>query len=170
MTLKKFRETIMTRCLMLISIQLEQVLPTYSFNEIQCNKTVYDSISSLCNDFTSKTFYKVISTYLCTNNITISFDEMVKQFSYNQLQVPEKGSNEYCKAQDLIDQFEHVLVFCTGMDRIPPYGLNQKIEVEFKDVSLPCANTCGLHLTLATVDIKGKLVIAVNFGGGFGKI
>ena len=100
MTLKKFREAIMTRCLMLISIQLEQVLPTYSFNEIQCNKTVYDGISSLCNDFTSKTFYKVISTYLCTNNITISFDEMVKQFSYNQLQVPEKGSNEYCKAQD----------------------------------------------------------------------
>ena len=66
--------------------------------------------------------------------------------------------------------FEHVLFFCTGMDRIPPYGFTQKIEVEFKDVSLPCANTCGLHLTLPTVDIKGKLVIAVNFGGNFGKI
>ena len=56
------------------------------------------------------------------------------------------------------------------MDRIPPYGLTQKIEVEFKDVSLPSVNTCGLHLTLPTVDIQGKLVIAVNFGGGFGKI
>ena len=36
----------------------------------------------------------------------ISFDEMVKQFSYTQLQVLEKGSNEYSKAQDLIAAFE----------------------------------------------------------------
>ena len=117
---------------------------------------------------------------------------MVKQFSYTQLQVLEKGSNEYSKAQDLIAEFElllseieskeimlseeqpltfeHVLFFCTGMGHIPPYGLTQKIEVEFKDVSLSSANTCGLHLTLPTVDIKGKLVIAVNFGVDFGKI
>ena len=66
--------------------------------------------------------------------------------------------------------FEHVLFFCTGMDRIPPYGSTQKTEVEFKDVSLPWASTCGLNLTLPTVNIKRKLVIAVNFGGGFGKI
>ena len=66
--------------------------------------------------------------------------------------------------------FEHVLSFCTGMDRIPPYGCTQKTEVEFKDVSLLWARICGLHLTLPTVDIKRKLVIAVNFGGDFGKI
>ena len=92
---------------------------------------------------------------------------MVKQFSYTKLQ--EKGSNEYSKAQDLIAKFEllpseieskeimlseeqpltfeHVLFFCMGMDRIPQCGLTQKTEVEFKNVSLPCANTCGLHLT-----------------------
>ena len=66
--------------------------------------------------------------------------------------------------------FQPVLFFCTEMDRIPPYGLTQKIEVEFKDVPLPWASTCGLHLILPTVDIKRKLVIAVNFGGDFGKI
>ena len=61
------------------------------FSEI---KQFIDGVSSLCNDLTNTTFYKVISTYLCPNNITISFDEMVKEFSYNQLQVLEKGSNE----------------------------------------------------------------------------
>ena len=57
-------------------------------------KQFTDGVSSLYNDLTNTTFYKVISTYLCPNNITISFDEMVKEFSYNQLQVLEKGSNE----------------------------------------------------------------------------
>ena len=66
--------------------------------------------------------------------------------------------------------FEHVLFFCAGMDRILPYRLTQKIEVEFKGVSLPCESTGGLHLTIQTVDIKRKLVIAVNFSGCFGKI
>ena len=115
-------------------------------------------------------FFKVISTYLRPNNLTISFDEMVKQFSYTQREVLEKRSNEYSKAQDLIGEFglllseiepneimlseeqhltfKHVLFFSTGMDHIPPYGFTKKIEVEFKDVSLPCANTCELHLTL----------------------
>ena len=116
---------------------------------------------------------------------------MVKQFSYTQLQVLEKGSHEYSEFELIAEfelllseieskeimlseeqplAFEQLLFFCMGMDRIPPYGLTQKIEVEFKNVSLPCANTCALHLTLPTVDIKGKLVIVVNFGGGFGKI
>ena len=40
--------------------------------------------------------------------------------------------------------FEHVLFFCTGMDRIRPYGLTQKIV--------------------------NSNIIAVNFGGDFGKI
>ena len=66
--------------------------------------------------------------------------------------------------------FEHELFFRMGMDCILPYRLAQKIEVEFKGVSLPCESTGGLHLTIPTVDIKRKLVIAVNFGGCFGKI
>ena len=66
--------------------------------------------------------------------------------------------------------FKHFLFFFTGMDCIWPYGLTQKIEVEFKDVSFPCANTCGIHLKLPIVDIKGRLVIAVKFDGAFGKI
>ena len=41
--------------------------------------------------------------------MTISFDEMVKQFSYTQLQVLEIGSNEYFKAQDLRVEFELLL-------------------------------------------------------------
>ena len=50
--------------------------------------------------------------------------------------------------------FEHVLFFCTGMDRKPPYGLAKKTELEFKDGSLPCASTCGLHLILQNVNIN----------------
>ena len=34
---------------------------------------------------------------------------MVKQLSYTQLQVLEKGSNEHSKAQDLIAEFELLL-------------------------------------------------------------
>ena len=54
---------------------------------------------------------KVISNnYLfVSKNIAISFDEMVKQFSYTQLQVLEKVSNEYSKVQDLIPEFEQLL-------------------------------------------------------------
>ena len=37
-------------------------------------------------------------------------------------------------------KFEHVLFFCTRMDRIPPYTSTQKTEVEFEDVSLPWAS------------------------------
>ena len=44
-----------------------------------------------------------------SKDITISFDEMVKQFSYTQLQALEKESDEYSKAQDLIDEFELLL-------------------------------------------------------------
>ena len=44
-----------------------------------------------------------------SKNKTISFDEMVEQFSYSQLQVLEKGSNEYSKAQDLTAEFELLL-------------------------------------------------------------
>ena len=91
-------------------------MPTYSkslyfqnsFNEIQCNKQFIDGISSLCNDLTSTTFYS--NKYLLVSkNITTFFDEMVKQFSYTQLQVLEIGSNEYSKAQDAIPEFELLL-------------------------------------------------------------
>ena len=83
-------------------LQRTFVLTKIVLTKFSAIKQFTDGISSLCNDLTSTTFYEVISTYLCTNNITISFDEMVKQFSYTQLQVLEKGSNEYSKAQDLI--------------------------------------------------------------------
>ena len=85
---------------------------------------------------------------------------MIAEF---ELLLPEIEAKEIMLSEEQLLTFEHVLLFCTGMDRIPPYCLTQKIEVVFKDVSLPCANTCGLHLTLATVDIKGKWAIAVNF-------
>ena len=112
---------------------------------------------------------------------------MVKQFSYTQLQVLDKASNEYAKAQDLIAEFEllltemltkkimlseeqsltfeHVLFFVWEW-----IAFHHTVGPKKIDVELPCASTCGLHLTLPTVDIKRKLVIAVNFGGGFGKV
>ena len=55
--------------------------------------------------------------------------------------------------------FEHELFFRMGMDCILPYRLAQKIEVEFKGVSLPCESTGGLHLTIPTVILRGNWLL-----------
>ena len=50
-------------------LQRTFVLTKIVLTKFSAIKQFTDGISSLCNDLTSATFYQVISTYLCTNNI-----------------------------------------------------------------------------------------------------
>ena len=61
--------------------------------------------------------------------------------------------------------------FFTGMERIPPFGLPKKIDVDFAEgVTMPLVSTCGLNVTLPVKDIDSKLLIAFKYGGGYGDI
>ena len=61
--------------------------------------------------------------------------------------------------------------FVASVDKIPPFGLEKKIDVGFdKNVSLPQASTCSLTLTLSFYDIANKMILPLKFGVGFGDI
>lgn len=68
--------------------------------------------------------------------------------------------------------FEDLILFCTGSDRIPTYGFEKKIDIEFVDCELPRASTCGLILSLTNVPnkIAESIITAIKFGGGFGRV
>ena len=64
-----------------------------------------------------------------------------------------------------------VLFVVASVDKIPPFGLQKKIDVRFdKNVSLPQASTHSLNLTLPFDDIANKMILALKFGVGFGDI
>ena len=64
-----------------------------------------------------------------------------------------------------------VLFVVASVDKIPPFGLQKKIDVRFdKNVSLPQASTYSLNLTLPFDDIANKMILALKFGVGFGDI
>ena len=64
-----------------------------------------------------------------------------------------------------------VLFVVASVDKIPPFGLEKKMDVGFdKNVSFPQASTCTLTLTLPLYDIVNKMILALKFGVGFGDI
>ena len=66
---------------------------------------------------------------------------------------------------------EDILFFCTGLDRIPPYGLETSIEVQFdENVKLAKSKTCGFTLTLPMNNIDFSIKCALRFGGGYGEV
>ena len=102
--------------------------------------------------------------------------------------VHDVGSNLHNQVVDAICDFEiflagvsndcyeditlkDVLFFVSSVDKVPPFGLEKKIDIRFdKNVSLPQASTCSLALTLPFHDIANKMVLALKFGVGFGDI
>ena len=135
--------------------------------------------------------YQTVKTYLECRHAQYSFTDVISLFSYTQRDEFENGSNAWHKLQGSVTEFEvflsniesksikidvkavtfeDLLLFCTGTDRIPPYGFEKAIEIEFHDVSLPSCSTCGLHVVVPYTDIESKFVMALNYGGGFGSI
>ena len=149
-------------------------------------------MGSICSQFQNPKSYDEIKPYLVFHEVVITFSQIMQLFSYVQLGQYEESSNDYTNLQESIVEFEllmseieskqvmlsknevvrfdHLLLFCTGVDRLPPYGFQKLIDVEFKNVSLPSASTCGLQLTMPISDLRKKLITAIKFGGGFGVV
>ena len=54
------------------------------------------------------------------------------------------------------------------MDRIPPFGLPKQTDVDFDEgVTMALVSACGLNVTLPVKNMDSKLLIAVNYGGGY---
>ena len=65
----------------------------------------------------------------------------------------------------------------TAIDRVPPFGLDKKIDVVFKDdITYPkiCSlSTCSLNVTLPIgkgISIEQMLVTTSAFGSGIGEV
>ena len=113
-------------------------------------------------------------------------------FRYKQKDTFEQGSNDAANVNECINEFESFLIevgqreifidsenvlsytnqFFTESDRIPTYGFEKKIDIEFVDVVLPRVSTCELTLSLPknSNKIADSIVTAVKFGGGLGRI
>ena len=122
------------------------------------------------------------------------FDQVMTIFRYKQKDTLQQGSNDAANVHECITELElfltkvgqkeiiidnenvlsytHLIQFCTGSDRIPTYGFEKKIDIEFVDVVLPRVSTCGLTLCLPknANKIADSIVTAIKFGGGFGRI
>ncbi|XP_057301645.1 uncharacterized protein LOC130636068 isoform X2 [Hydractinia symbiolongicarpus] len=148
-------------------------------------------IKSICPAFTEQRAYQIMEKYFLFSDKEISYDDMVALFNYEDLDECEVGSNRFLEIQDCIVEFElflsqvdsgevtrnnlplrfdQLVEFCTGVDRIPPYGFEKKIDVKFKDVSLPNASTCSLTLTIPTKELSKRMATGIHFGEGFGVV
>ena len=156
-----------------------------------------DGLISISNDLVrDNTFDAMVSFYVYQDKV-ITFNQIAKLFSYPQKENLQPGSNELLKIVESMTEFEmilseiesnlvflgpdskmtfnHLLFFCTGVDRIPPYGFEKDIEVKFEGDSLPRASTCALEVIFPLqndeqMSLKEKLIVAIKFGGGFGDI
>ena len=148
-------------------------------------------IASLSPSLADPTAYGEVKKYLLWRTVELSFNDIISIITYVQVSEFEIGSNNHNRVKVAIGEFElllteiesgdvlvegktvtygDILFFCTGTERIPPHGFGKTIDVEFHDVSLPSASTCGLSLVLPYTNIREKVVIAIKHGGGFGLI
>ncbi len=153
-------------------------------------------MASISEALVSTKAYTKLRSFLKFQTKKISFDDISGLFRYAPLTECEVGSNDYNIVQQGIVEFEiflaaiqsgeimlnseepwtygHILYFCTGVDRIPPFGFEKSIDVTFWGSSLPTASTCALELTLPfskdgldSHNIQNNMAIAINMGGGF---
>lgn len=129
----------------------------------------------------------------CGLNYNYDFNQIITLFRYSQTDF-EVGSNEESNLRDCITEFELFLMnignnevftnvgvqltykdmfqFLTVSDRIPTYGFEKLIDVEFVKCSFPRVSTCGLNISLTNEpkEIVKMLVTSIVYGGGFGEV
>ena len=150
-----------------------------------------DGLRSVSSNLVDSSNYEVMKSYLEENDRLLTFDSLMEIIDYPQLQSTEEGSNAHFQIKDAVGEFEmfltaveagelsidgtllnlgDFLVFCTGTDRIPPFGFATKLEVIFEDRTLPKGHTCGLTLSVPLLNMQERFVTAFKFGGGFSDI
>ena len=131
--------------------------------------------------------FKVMKTFLMPNNVKVKLEDILKVISFNK-EGEEEGSNAWSITNNLACDFElflasvannevdgvtlsDVLFLFTGLQRIPPFGLENNIEIFFSaDLELPKISTCAYTVVLPHKDIEKAVKIALEFGTGFGTV
>lgn len=128
------------------------------------------------------TFEEMISLFIYPQTTNLDADEATSNFmdririaiSEFELFLLDVGHGNVIIEDETLLTFHDILLLLTGCDRIPPSGLEKKIEVFFADdISYPKISTCGLIFTLPiqTKNFQTMMVNSVKFGGvGFGDI
>ena len=149
-------------------------------------RTGLDSVVPLFRKPGSKRFLRhFLVGKECTR---LQFQEFRNLLHYENNELPD--SNQHRVIEDLICDMElylaavangekvldektislnDILFLLTGLDRIPPFGLPQKITISFS-TETPQFSTCGFFATLPMEKIDHFFDIAIKFGGGFGSI
>ena len=122
--------------------------------------------------------------FFVDENSKVSLDEVRKVISFER---GEEGSNEFESCEDAVIEFEifladlergkdgvslkDFLIFASGYDRIPVFGLSKPIEIFFiDDNKLPIVSTCGLYIQLSKKITADKLKFCVIEGIGYGLV
>ena len=63
-----------------------------------------------------------------------------------------------------------LLFLFTVMERILPFGLEKKIDVEFVEGEEPRISTCSYSVALSVTNAVKMLEIALKYGGGLGTV
>ena len=63
-----------------------------------------------------------------------------------------------------------LLFLFTVMERIPPFGLEKKIDIEFVEGEEPRISTCSYSVALSVTNAVKMLEIALKYGGGLGTV
>ena len=63
-----------------------------------------------------------------------------------------------------------LLFLFTGMERIPPFGLEKKIDIEFVEGDEPRISTCSCSVTLSVTNAVKMLEMTLKYGGGLGVV
>ena len=125
-----------------------------------------------------------IKKYFTKTTATLTLEKVRNSITYVREQYT--GSNWDLKCDDATVEFELFLanlssgrfkgielkdfmLFASGYDKIPSFGLKKKIEVFFvDDGKLPRASTCGLFMEMCVSNTQDNLAYAVEHGQGYG--
>ena len=80
----------------------------------------------------------------------------------------EKHSNQWTVFTSVTNNdvsgfgLNHLLFLFTRMERIPPFGLEKTIDIEFADGDEPCISTCSYSVTLSATNAVKMLEMALK--------
>ena len=129
--------------------------------------------------------FHVMKTFLMQSDSKVNLEDFLKIITFHK--EGEEGSNSWNQTKHLACDVEiffasvanydvacitlsDILFLFTGLKRIPSFGLDKNIEIFFSDVEYPKISTCGYSVILPSKEVEKSLMVALNFGDGFGNI
>lgn len=143
-------------------------------------------LASISPWFLSPVNYDIMKQFLMENNAILTVEQFLELIEFER--DCEQGSNKNNQINDLACDFElfvaslwnneipektlsDFLYLLTGLEKIPPFGLEKKIEVQFSEIEkFAKISTCSFKLTLPMSNIQNILKLCLQFGGGLGSV